>query len=137
MITRSKSKKIRKYSKIMAALIIQKNYRKYINNRYKSLITNYDDIDIITQSPIKLISRYNLLISNNKGYNGIEFLKWINTYDIFTQPKHPLHLLDISENDMRDIVEFGKNMVKYQQNSNYNLLLLYNIIHKEIQRRNI
>ena len=135
-LTRSQFKKIHRPSKKMAASIIQVNYRKYLNNRYKKIMVNSEDIDIISREPVKLIPRKKLWINNKRGYNGIEFLKWVNTFDDSTIPKHPLHMLDMSCDDLKDLLIFGIEYIKNVKNDSKKdiLKLIFQIFTNEIKR---
>lgn len=135
--TRSQARKLFKPSKEMAAIIIQRNYRKYLNNRYKNL-KNYDDKDLITLSSIKLIPKESLLVINKRGCDGPNLIKWINSFNAESTPVHPYYRTKFNNTEMKKIIKFGmvyiKNLRISKDDREDFSNVLYEMISKEIIR---
>ena len=136
VLTRNQIKNKMKPTKIMAIIIIQRSFRKYLDNRYRKL-KNWDDYDSITQSSIKLIPKNEMLILKHRGYDGPNLIKWINTFDINNTPSHPNFRTEYNNSDMKKIIKFGFKYVKSIEESKYKqefVNTLYELLTKEIIR---
>ena len=136
VITRSQYKKIFKPSKYIATIIIQRNFKKYLSQRYGKL-KNLNDIDMITQNNIKLIPRNEMLILNNYGCSGPDLIKWLNTFDCNTYPTHPLNRTTYNQHEMKKIISFGFKYIKtikdFDSKETFSKIL-YQLVTKEILR---
>lgn len=136
VVTRNQKKCVMKPSKIMAVIIIQRTYRKYINNRYRTL-KNWDDYDSITQSSVKLIPKNEILVLKKRGYDGPNLIKWINTFDINNCPSHPNFRTKYNNADMKKIIKFGFKYLEKMEQSEYKqnfINTMYELVTKEIIR---
>ena len=134
ILTRNQRKIKFKPSKIMAIIIIQRNFRNYLDKRYN--VKNLEDNDIITQYPVKLIPKNKILIIKKRGYDGSELVKWINTFNINKQPTHPLFRTNYNNNEIKTIIKFGikyMNTLKGLDKKNYSNIIK-DLINKEILR---
>jgi hypothetical protein len=136
VVTRNQKIYKMKPSKNMAIIIIQRNYRKYLNNRYRKL-QNWDDNDSITQTSIKLIPKNEILVLKKRGYDGPNLIKWINTFDINNSPSHPNFRTEYDNSDMKKIIKFGFKYLESIKESDYKtefVNTLYELLTKEIIR---
>ena len=106
MKTRSQHKNVMKPSTSMASIIIQRNYRNYLNNRYKHLKNN-DDLDVITQTPIKLIPKNKILDLDKYGCDGTQLIEWFNKSSFEDKLIYPHNQTPLSEENIIKCLEFG------------------------------
>jgi len=97
---------------IDSANIIQKRCREFINNRYKSECSNYDDDEFIMLNPVKLIPRVLLLVLDNQAFHVGHLLKWI------LRSKNPIHPLSREPLDMKIQIECVYRVSYYLYNDN-------------------
>ena len=134
VLTRNQTKIKLKPSKIMAVIIIQRNFRNYLGKRYN--VKNSEDYDIITQLPVKLIPKKKMLVIKHRGYDGSELIKWVNTFNIDRKPYHPLFRTEYNQTEIKRIINFGINYIKSLEGLNKTefSIIIKDLITKEILR---
>lgn len=99
---------------IKSAIIIQRQWRKYLLDRYKRLgISNFDDCDPISLKEIRLTPKYDLYLwtdqSNRiRAGNIYEFLKWIATFSFDQVPTHYYTRYKITESEMEWLINYAR-----------------------------
>ena len=134
MKTRSQHKIKMKPCESMACIIIQRNFRKYLNNRYKHLRNN-QDIDVITQTPIKLISKNKIFDLDNYGCDGTQLIEWMNKSYFKTTPIYPQNQKPLTNENVMKCIEFGKKYSNKISNKDDRLefkMKLFSIVNKLI-----
>jgi len=137
MKTRSQHKSLMKPSTSMASVIIQRNYRNYLNNRYKHLKNN-DDLDAITQTPIKLIPKNKILDLDEYGCDGTQLINWFGRSSFNNEFVYPQNQKPLSKDNIIKCLDFGFNYSKELKNKNEHIdfcLNLYDMLNKLLNKK--
>ena len=76
-------------SRRASAVVIQRAFRTYLSGRYRSMITNWDDCDLISHDPISLIPRKLLCVvtdgRSSHAFHSAGLMSWL-----LLKPIHPI-----------------------------------------------
>lgn len=73
-----------------SALAIQRCFRRFISNRYKTSCTNYNNDDYITLQPVPMIPRSVFIVVENVGFDARHFLKWTQKSNVHPVTRNKL-----------------------------------------------
>ncbi|CAM9668858.1 unnamed protein product, partial [Phaeothamnion confervicola] len=80
--------------RLRAAIVIQKAFRIYVRQRYKSIVKNWADDDYITQDQVCLIPRKLLCVVHDgehaHAFHSAGLLSWL-----LTKQRHPLTMKEM------------------------------------------
>jgi hypothetical protein len=96
---------------------------------------NKDDNDMITMSPVKNISRFDLIRLNTGNKNNCtsasNLLKWMSTFKIATLPTHPITNEIIKKDKRKECYNIALNYYKYNIKYDEDLLISLTAFRKQ------
>ncbi len=95
------------------ARIIGDAFCRYVKTRYQDLIDNWEDNDVITQTPVHWIPQQLLIVvpTNNKryGFNAMDLLRWM-----IRSPTNPITREEITDDIARRCIEISERFLKLE-----------------------
>lgn len=100
-----------KQTYILAAVKIQRVFRKYLDRRFKSLCVNYEDDECIMLQPVSRIPRSLLIVMDKVAFDCRYLLIWLKRSNV-----HPLSRAELPKGIRKKCLKKVKMFLKYQQN---------------------